>query len=305
MSLAVVIATMDRPAHVERNLESLQRSRLQPVDVVIVDSSPGPETRAVVERVASEWPAVRYLFAPKTGTSRARNIGVQSTTADLVLITDDDCLVHEDCVEHVIHTFESDPEVMCITGAVHPYGSSKGGVAVAIKSTADQQEWKGVTRPWGIGHSVNMSFRREAYGWIGGFDEEMGPGTDLYAAEDLDILYRVLRAGGKIIYQPRAIIYHDQWRSRSEARRRRADYARGTAAFLTKHILVHGDRYALQMTPRRLWEDVPLLALIGLAKHNLELELVSLYQLWGLATGFYVAARHYRGRGGRTAGRSR
>ena len=85
-----------------------------------------------------------------------------------------------------------------LTGAVHPYGTSRGNVAVAIKADVERQEWQGKVRPWGLGHSVNMSFRRETYAWIGGFDEEMGPGTDLYAAEDLDILYRVLGAGGSL-----------------------------------------------------------------------------------------------------------
>jgi GT2 family glycosyltransferase len=164
---------------------------------------------------------------------------------------------------------------------------------VATKSSPERRSWNGKCRPWGIGHSVNMSFRREAYDWIGGFDEEMGPGTRLIAAEDLDLLYRLLRAGGKVVYQPEAIIYHDQWRSRSEARRRRGEYAQGTAAFLLKHALAYRDSYALRMLPTRLWEDVSLLALIGLKKRNLELELVSLYQAWGLITGLWIAGRHY------------
>ena len=293
MNVAVVIATMDRPEHLERNIESLSRSRIPPAEVVIVDSSRGPETRELVERWSDRWSAVHYLAAPKTGCSRARNLGVQSTATELVLITDDDCLVHEDCIGQVIRIFEEDPGAYCVTGAVHPHGTSRGQVAVATKSNPERRAWNGKCRPWGIGHSVNMSFRREAYDWIGGFDEEMGPGTRLIAAEDLDLLYRLLRAGGRVVYQPEAIIYHDQWRSRSEARRRRGEYAQGTAAFLLKHALVYRDGYALRMMPARLWEDVPLLALIGLMKRNLELELVSLYQAWGLITGLWIAGRHY------------
>ena len=39
MKLSVVMATMDRPAQVERNIESLSRSRVQPAEVVIADSN--------------------------------------------------------------------------------------------------------------------------------------------------------------------------------------------------------------------------------------------------------------------------
>ena len=293
MNLAVVIATMDRPSHIERNLASLHRSRVLPDEVVIVDSSHGPMTRQIVDRWSARWPAVRYVAAPNTGCSRARNLGAGLTSTDLVLITDDDCLMHEECVGQVIRTFEGDPEAECVTGAVHAQGANRGQIAVAVKSNAERREWSGKCRPWGIGHSVNMTLRRRAYDWIGGFDEEMGPGTDLIAAEDLDLLYRILRDGGKVVYQPEAIIYHNQWRSRSEARKRRSEYAQGTAAFLLKHALVHRDGFVLRMIPARLWEDVPLLALIGLAKRNLELELVSLYQAWGLLTGAWIAGRHY------------
>jgi GT2 family glycosyltransferase len=210
-----------------------------------------------------------------------------------VLITDDDCLVDAECVGQIVTVFESDPRANCVTGAVQPHGDTHKKVGVAITNTREHREWQGLGRPWGIGHSVNLTFRRTTYEAVGGFDEDMGPGTALYAAEDLDVLYRVLRSGGKIVYEPGAIIFHDQWRSRLEARQRRRDYARGTAAFLLKHILIHRDTYALRLLPARLWEDVPLLAMIGLAKHNLELELVSMYQLWGLVVGFWVAGWHY------------
>jgi hypothetical protein len=42
----------------------------------------------------------------------------------------------------------------------------------------------------------------------GGFDERLGPGTDGASAEDLDVLYRLLRDGSRIRYDPRAVVYH-------------------------------------------------------------------------------------------------
>ncbi len=293
MELSVVIATMDRAEYLERQIQSLRAGTVLPRQVVIVDSSHRSETRQVVERWAAGWPAVHYLYGGEIGTSEARNAGVAATSTELVLITDDDCLTHSECVATIVDRFNSDREVDCICGSVLPYGDVRGKVAVAIKSSRERREWRGKSRPWGIGHSINMAFRRSAYDRVGGFDREMGPGTKLYAAEDLDVLYRVLSAGGKVTYEPEAIIYHDQWRSPSQARQRRADYARGTAAFLLKHIMMHRDSFALRMALLRLWEDVPWLALTGLAKRNLECELVSMYQAWGLTAGFWVAGCFY------------
>ncbi|TAK34075.1 MAG: glycosyltransferase [Chloroflexota bacterium] len=296
MKLATVIATMDRPAYLERAILSLSNSHVVPDEVIVVDDGRDPSTQEMVVEWTARWSAVRYLASGGCGTSAARNLGAQAAASNLLLITDDDCLVDEDCIGRVVETFEMDPEVQCVTGSVLPYGDGSGKVGVALMLSRQRRQWKGRTYPWGIGSSSNISFRREAFLRIGGFDQELGPGTRHFAAEDLDLLYRVLKAGAKIVYQPEATIYHDQWRSRSQARRRRADYARGIAAFLSKHIVVHRDSFALRMLLVRLWEDVPLLALMGLSKRNLELELVSLYQLWGLATGLWVAGRYYQGK---------
>ncbi|MHB8990479.1 MAG: glycosyltransferase family 2 protein [Chloroflexota bacterium] len=296
MKLSVIVATMDRPSYLERTIASLRAGRVQPHELLVADDSRGPETRELVEGWSSRWPAVRYLETEKRGTSAARNLGARAASGDLLLITDDDCIVQEDCVGRLIEGFEADPEAACVTGRVLPYGDARGKVAVAVSGETEPREWRGKARPWGIGHSSNISFRREEYHRIGGFDEEMGPGTKLYAAEDLDVLYRVLKAGGKVVYRPEAVIYHDQWRTRSQARKRRADYARGTAAFLLKHAILHRDGFALRMMASRLWQDVPLLALIGLSKRNLELELVSLYQAKGLLAGMWVAGRFYVGK---------
>lgn len=293
MKLSVVIVTMDRASLIDGNLASMARGHAKPDEVLVVDNSRHSDTSAVVEGWSERWPAVRYVAGGRVGVSRARNLAVEAASGDLVLITDDDCITQEECIGRIVDAFQSDPELGCLCGAVRPYGDVKGKVAVAIKTNPERGEWKGKTRPWGIGLSTNMSFRREVYLRVGGFDEEMGPGTPLYAAEDLDLIYRVLRAGGKVAYEPSIVVYHCQWRSRSQARLRRVDYARGTAAFLLKHILVGRDPYALRLAAVRLWEDVPWLALVGLAKRNLECELVSLFQLWGLLVGFWVAGRFY------------
>lgn len=296
MRLSAIVATMDRPSYLDRTIRSLRMSRVQPHEVLVADDSRGAETRELVEGWQAEWPAVRYLVTEKRGTSAARNLGAREATGELLLITDDDCILHEDCIGHVVEAFRRDPEATCVTGRVLPYGDVRGKVAVAVNGETERREWRGKTRPWGLGHSSNISFHRQAYFRIGGFDEEMGPGTELYAAEDLDLLYRVLKSGGKVVYEPEAVIYHDQWRTRSQARSRRADYARGAAAFLLKHAILHRDRFALRMMASRLWQDVPQLALIGLAKRNLELELVSIYQAKGLVAGLWVAGRFYAGK---------
>ncbi len=54
---------------------------------------------------------------------------------------------------------------------------------------------------------ANMAVRREVFGRIGYFNEELGPGRS-GISEDVEFAQRLLRSGGKIGYEPRAGVYH-------------------------------------------------------------------------------------------------
>jgi len=54
-----------------------------------------------------------------------------------------------------------------------------------------------------FGAGCNMAFRRDLLRDIGGFDEALDTGTPLPGGGDLDIFYRIIRAGHALVYEPR------------------------------------------------------------------------------------------------------
>src|SRR5262249_23176190 len=103
---------------------------------------------------------------------------------------------------------------------------------------------------------------------VGGFDERLGPGTRLPAAEDNDLGLRLLEAGYRIRYVPEAVVEHRAWRGDGAYLPLRWRYARGQGAFYGKHLrwrdpfmrrrLVHAIRHrfglclaSLRRDPRR------------------------------------------------------
>ena len=64
--------------------------------------------------------------------------------------------------------------------------------------------------PWAIG--ACLLFRRDAFDQVGGFDEEQW----MYA-EDIDLQWRLRRAGWHIRYEPRARVLHESGASTAEA----------------------------------------------------------------------------------------
>lgn len=76
--------------------------------------------------------------------------------------------------------------------------------------------------------------RREFVSAIGGFDVRLGPGTRTRDGDDLDLLLRILRAGGHVGYQPRSLVRHAHRRELSALRRQVFGYGVGASAMLSK-----------------------------------------------------------------------
>jgi GT2 family glycosyltransferase len=277
---------MDRADQLGRCLASLYENTVRPDEVIVVDGSKGPETRAVVEAMVAAQPGLRYIKQETKGLSSARNIGMQAANTDYILTTDDDCLAHPEWVANMLKAFESADRPDALCGRCLPYGDFTKKLLVAVNSGEGRTVFRGKVAPWKVGISVNIGFRRELLADVPGYDIRLGPGSPLQTAEDIDLVYCILKAGKTIVYTPDAVIYHDQWRSREEARQRRYQYALGGAAFLTKHIREDGDTYAMRLLIGRFLDEAPLLFVRGLLSGSKESVILSWQNLRGSITGF-------------------
>jgi len=66
----------------------------------------------------------------------------------------------------------------------------------------------GAPAPFGIGHGSSLSFHRVFFEKTGGCDLRFGAGALFKGCDDLEMLYRVLKSGYNIIYEPAAVVRH-------------------------------------------------------------------------------------------------
>src|SRR5260221_3686895 len=86
-----------------------------------------------------------------------------------------------------------------------------------------------------FGNGCNMAFRVEAMRSIGGFDEALDTGAALPGGGDLDALYRIVRHGYELVYDPQMLVWHQHRRDFAGLRRQiRRSWGAGCMAFLTK-----------------------------------------------------------------------
>src|SRR5690606_11766 len=87
----VIIATRDRPAALRRSLAALEGQTRRDFGVIVVDDASTPPVDSWLK--ASEFPALdlRILsLAEHGGPARARNAGIEASTADYIAFIDDD-----------------------------------------------------------------------------------------------------------------------------------------------------------------------------------------------------------------------
>ena len=81
-----------------------------------------------------------------------------------------------------------------------------------------------------------MAFRTEILKQLDGFDVALDRGSPLPGGGDLDIFYRVLRAGHNLVYEPRALVRHRHRRSEKEVCTQLAGHQKALIAFLVKTV---------------------------------------------------------------------
>lgn len=241
--VSVIVPTRNRPEMIRRCLLALVRSEVLPVEVVVVDQSLDHQPQAdVVEAFRARNVGLRWIMQEGTGVSRSRNAGVQNARGSLLAFTDDDCVPQSQWLASLAAA--ASRPVTAVSGRVAPLPSTNTrAVALSSRTSNERAVYRGTGPhvPWDVGTGGNLLVRRDALEEAGGFDVALGPGSPGRAAEDIELIYRLLAIGGAIAYEPAAAVLHEQ-ATRWLRVRRRAAYGYGMGFFLGSYMRAGDDR---------------------------------------------------------------
>ena len=228
--VAIAVATLDRPRGLGRCLRAVLEGELLPRELIVVDQGATSSLDVVRGLAVPAEVRVRYLRQARLGLSASRNAAVRDSTAPVVAFSDDDCVPEPEWLSTIVGAFDASAAVAAVTGPVLPLGvATPGTYAVASRTGDAPVEYAGYTPPWQPGTGGNMAVRRDWLRRIGGFDERLGVGTAGAAAEDIELIFRLLRSGGRIRFEPRAVVRHER-QSAERRRSTRRTYGRGIGA---------------------------------------------------------------------------
>jgi GT2 family glycosyltransferase len=269
-SLSVVICTRDRPEMLRGALESVQALDYPDLNIIVVDNAAETDaTRDYVVGLSDR--RIRLIAEPRPGLSKARNAGLLNATGELVAFTDDDVLVDQSWLSKILDGFSRGRAVACVTGVV---------LAAELRTPSQVYfdrlvGWSEITRarvfdssdppsdiplfPFAVrnyGTGANFAVDRDVVIGLGGFDEALGAGSSTGGGEDIDMFVRILCAGGQLVHDPAAIVWHRHRVDNDGLLPQIRSYGTGLGAWLGK---VAGDRTTARLAVTTGVRNVPAL----------------------------------------------
>lgn len=243
--ISVVISTRHRPGSLDRCLASLEAGSVRPAEIVVVDQGGDDASERVVQAHAARGVPVTYRRQPPAGLGASQNLGVRTARFPLVAVIDDDCEADVAWLGTLHRTLATGP-IDVVAGRVlpqEPEGARR--YPVASRTSLVRRDLDARALPWDLGSGNNFALRREWFERVGGCDERLGPGAPAQGGLDVDLFFRLLRAGARARYEPDAVVRHER-QTRGERLRRRPMYGRGTGAFIALRLR-EGDRRVLRV----------------------------------------------------------
>lgn len=226
MDLSIIIVNYNVKEFIQNLLESIKSaSKKISTEVIIVDNASDDGS---IELIRQKYPWVKLIVNSRNlGFSKANNLGLKESTGKYLLLLNPDTLVKEDTFEKMIDFFEATPDagmagckllntdgtlqLACRRGFPGPWASftKVTGLSTLFPKSPLFARYNLTYLDENKTYAVDaisgafMMFKREVYEKTGGLDE-----TFFMYGEDLDLCYRVNKAGYKVYYVHSTEIIH-------------------------------------------------------------------------------------------------
>ena len=226
MDLSIIIVNYNVKEFLQNLIHSIEKASTNLTKEIIIFDNASDD--GSVDFIKEKFPQIK-LIANQTnlGFGKANNIGLKQATGKYILLINPDTLVAEDTFEKMIQFFESNKNIgLAGCKILNPDGT----LQLACRRSFPGP-WTSFTKVTGLSNlfpnskifarynltyldenksyevdAISGSFmmmRKEVYGKVDGFDEQF-----FMYGEDLDLCYRIQKAGFKVFYVHSTQIIH-------------------------------------------------------------------------------------------------
>ena len=211
-NVSVVIVTKDRKKNLTECLDSYMASSYKNLEIIVVDNASKPPVLTWLPR---KYKKVKLITSDlNLGAAEGRNRGLEESSGDYILFTDDDAIAGKDMVSRLVLVFEKNKKA----GIVQPLVYDKKKKNVLQGAGHDIDLTTGRIKAWGVREKDRGQYdglrevpmcgcvwmvRRTVFDKIGNYDKDY-----FIPYEDSDFSLRARKAGFKLYCTSYAKSWH-------------------------------------------------------------------------------------------------
>jgi len=259
--VSIILPTYNRAAILGVCIESVLNQTYSNLELIVVNDSSKDDTKEILTEYTTRTKKIKAQSnSVNVGSSITKNIGIKmANLADLVMIIEDDLVLHSDCVEKLVSTYNmlaklgidaviiprlienTPPDDEAVTRNV-PFYIDKLTGEIFNNYGLDVGELMEVE----IGHACCL-YSKNKLDAVGGYPEGTYSGSR--CREESDLNMRLAKIGCKFFFQPNAVADHNRISSGGNRMYGRVkkffDYSRNHMVYLLR---IYGIR-SLYMIP--------------------------------------------------------
>lgn len=264
--VSVVVPAYNEAVVIEHCVRSVVRSHYQPLEVVLVDDGSTDDTYQRMLALAAELPEVRAITQPNAGKGAALNTGIAASHGSVAMLVDADGIFRPDTVTEMVRAFDAD-RVGAVCGDDRPVNLNRVQTRflalIGHLGTGLMRRALSELRVLPIVSGNTGAYRRDVL-------EQTGELREDTVGEDLELTWRVHRAGYLVRFAPRALVYAESPSTFRGLWRQRVRWARGLLETVRVHRSMIGNprygRFGMYLALNALTQiGVPILQVVLLA----------------------------------------
>ncbi|GGB88050.1 glycosyltransferase family 2 protein [Dyadobacter sediminis] len=192
--VSIIIPCYNCEGFINRAIDSVIRQTFEDWELLLVNNNSTDNTQKVLELCQSKNPERIFIFQEnKKGAPAARNKGLQNAKGKWVQYLDADDELLPDKIKNQLNSAEQN-NADCIIGNAELIEKKGEKTVRSIRPLYSADVWIGLTTSQ-LGITSAILWKKEILDKINGWNEQ------LTSSQEYDMMFRMLKAGGKVIFE--------------------------------------------------------------------------------------------------------
>ena len=199
--ISIIIPAYNSEKTIGKTIESLlkQNYSKKNYEIIIVDDGSSDNTQDTILK----FKQVRLIKQNHKGPATARNLGATNAKGAILLFTGADCVLDKNWIKEMVKPF-TNPEIIGVSGTYKTLNNDNFMARFIGYEIEERHERMKRQKFIDFIGTFSAAYRKKIFLKFGGFDTRFKTSS----GEDPELSYRIDKAGLKMVFQPKAIVFH-------------------------------------------------------------------------------------------------